>query len=252
MPNHMPGGAQEAGRDGAEAAGQLLFDPAEHPFGQIRVGQVPGRAAERGEEAEAPGQGHAGDAEQAPSAAEGAADPGFEPAEDRDAGALVVGEGLEEFGPQAGAGPAAELARGGVGLAEALRQGVPGRGRAAGPGVGGEPEHGVEARARVADGAAGAAAEGHAGGGRGRGGGRRSHGFGFGLGFGGAEHEEGEDGPLGVGERLPGPFGGVAAVLAQAAVRGWAGVGHGGGGGSDRTGERNTNLSEKATILGRR
>ena len=55
-------------------------------------------------------------------------------------------------------GPAAELAGDGVGLAELGRERGPGRGRAAGQGVGGEPEDGVEPRAGVADGAAGGAA----------------------------------------------------------------------------------------------
>jgi hypothetical protein len=99
-------------------------------------------------------------AEQAPGAAVGAADPALQPAQDGDAGVVVVGQRLEELGPEALLGPAAELARRGVGLAEALGERVPGRGRAAGPGVGGEPEDGVEAASRVADGAAGGAASG--------------------------------------------------------------------------------------------
>ena len=125
------------------------------------------------------------------------------------------------------------------GLPKRSRQGVPGRGRAAGPGVGGEPEDGVEARARVADGAAGGAAlaEGRRVGllrGRERGVAPRLR-----LGLGGAEEEGGEDGPLGVGERFPGPFGGVAAVVAEAD--------HGGGRPSSETGEHNMNERVRAT-----
>src|SRR3712207_9079543 len=62
---------------------------------------------------------------------------------------LGVGERAEQARPQAGLRPAAELARGGVGLAEPRGQGVPGRQGAAGEaGVGGEPEDGVQAPAR--------------------------------------------------------------------------------------------------------
>ena len=140
--------AQEAGREGAEA----MLAGAEHGgaelgkdlFGQIGVGQQPGRAAEAGKEAEAPCERHASHAEQAPSAAIGAADPAFQAAEDGDAGPAVIGQGLEELGPEALPGPAAELAGDGVGLAEGGRQGGPGGRGAAGEGVGGEPEDGVE------------------------------------------------------------------------------------------------------------
>ena len=130
-------------------------------------------------------------------------------------------------------GPAAELAGDGVGLAEALGEGGPGRGRAAGQGVGGEPEDGVEAGAGVADGAAGGAAVAEGWrvgvlGGLDGGLAPRLH-----LGFGGAEDEGGEDGPLGVGERFPGPFGGVAAVVAEAD--------HGGGRPSREALEHNMN-----------
>ena len=107
-----------------------------------------------------------------------------------------------------------------------------GRG-ATGQGVGGEPEDGVEPGAGVADGAAGgtAVAEGwHVGvlGGLDGGLTPRLH-----PGFGGAEDEGGEDGPLVVGERFPVPFGGVAAVVAEAD--------HGGGRRSSETRERNMN-----------
>ena len=84
--------AQEAVREDAQA----VLAGAEHGgaelgedlFGQIGVGQQPGRAAQRREEAEAPGQRHALHAEQAPGAAEGAADPALQAAEDGDAGAV--------------------------------------------------------------------------------------------------------------------------------------------------------------------
>ena len=120
------------------------------------------------------------------------------------------------------------------GLPKRGREGGPGRGRAAGQGVGGEPEDGVEALAR-------GSRMGRPAGRRSRKGGasgcwaasmaasrRVSH-----LGFGGAEEEGGEDGPLGVGERFPVPFGGVAAVVAEAD--------HGGGRPSGETQEHNMN-----------
>ena len=97
-------------------------------------------------------------------------------------GVAGVGEGFEQAGPEAGGGPAAELARGGVGLAELRRQVGPGREGAAG--LGGEPEDGVQTPARGADGAPG-----------------------------GVAVDEGrKDGPLVVGERFPGALRRVAAV----------------------------------------
>jgi hypothetical protein len=92
---------------------------------------------------------------QAPGAAVAAADPALQAAEDGGAGAVGVGEGFEEPCPQAGLRPAAELAGGGVGLAELRREGAPG-GQVA-LRAGGHPEDGVEAPARVAHGAAGGA-----------------------------------------------------------------------------------------------
>ncbi len=82
MLRRPPGGGEE-GAAGAEESAVLTpeiaivdalehgREPLEHQFGQIGVGQVPRRAAEGGQEAQAPGERRAGDAEQAPRAAKG-------------------------------------------------------------------------------------------------------------------------------------------------------------------------------------
>ena len=102
--------------------------------------------------------------------------------------AVGVGHGLEQAGPDAGMGPAAELAVGGVGGAHGLGQVAPGAG------VAGDPENGIEPGADVVDRAAGA------------------------LAF----KERAEDVEFAGGEVVPGARGGVALVLRDAEHRGSA------------------------------
>lgn len=119
---------------------------AEEVFGQFGVRHQMRRAAQRRHQAEPAGQQDAAQALHARRAAEGAADPGGEADEDAGVagfGALVVQlvpDLLEERKPGAGMGPAAELARDRVRLAEHFGQ----RGPGGGGGLAGHPEHGVQ------------------------------------------------------------------------------------------------------------
>ncbi len=147
------------------------------PFGQIRVGQQPGRAPERGQQALAAGGGDDPQAPEAGGAAAGADDPVLD---GRERGRGVrAGQGAQQTLPKAGVGQAAEVAGNGVRLAEAGRQGAP-----SGTG-GGHPENGVHAGTGVAERPAGAV----------------------------PDQDEGEQRvPLGVGHGLPTADGGVVAV----------------------------------------
>ena len=211
----------------------------ETQFGQIRVGQQPGGGARGGQEAEAPGEAHALHAEQAPGATVAAADPALQAAENGDAGAVLIGHRFEQRVQRPCLAQRRNWRETVSGLPNSGGRACQGGGRAAGPGVGGHPEDGVEPRARVADGAAGAAAL--ADGRRVRVLRGRERGVALPLrfGLGGAEEEGGEDGPLGVGEGFPVPFGGVAAVVAEAE--------HGGGRPCGETREHNMNERVGAT-----
>ena len=96
----LPGGVAQAGEEAAKAA--------MHGFGQIRIGQQPGRAVQRRQEAQAAGEDDDPEAAEAGGAAAGAADPVLEGAQGgRGVGA---GEGAEQAFPEAGMGEAAEVA----------------------------------------------------------------------------------------------------------------------------------------------
>jgi len=94
-------------------------------FGQKRVGQQPGRRGEGAAEAELTDQHQEGQAEDAVGAAAGLEDGGFQLPQRVTGGGL--GEGVQEFLPEAGVGEAAEVAGDGVRLAEAGGEGVPGK-----------------------------------------------------------------------------------------------------------------------------
>ena len=71
------------------------------------------------------------------------------------------------------------------------------------------------------------------------GGGELSLALGLGPGFGGAVEKGGQDGPVVVAQRFPGPFGGVAAMVSEAD--------HGGGRPYGETQEHNMNGRLRAT-----
>ena len=139
--------------DGAERAADGELGHAAHQrqerFGQIRVGQHEGGGVQRRFHAEAAGEGDAGQLEDAERAAEGAAEPMFQPAEDgRGAGHGGV---LQQFRPDALVRPAAELAAGRVRRAEMGGQVFP---RAV---MGDGPEDGIQPGADIEHRAAGTA-----------------------------------------------------------------------------------------------
>ncbi len=120
-------------------------------FGQIRIGDHPGRARQGAQQLEPAGEPDQPQATQADGAAGGAADVAFEAAQD-----VVLrrdGEEQEQPLPEPGMGEAPEVARDGIGLAVLLGELAPG---ALG---GGDAEEGVEMGAEVAGAAAGGVGE---------------------------------------------------------------------------------------------
>ena len=112
-------------------------------FGQIGIGQEPGRAVQRRVQAEAADEDEEGQAQDAMRAAAGAGDVmgDFTQGVTR----AGLGEGFEQALPEALVGEAAEIAVDGVGLAVFRREAFP-RGMGAG-----DVENGVHALAQVAD-----------------------------------------------------------------------------------------------------
>ena len=148
---------------------------AEEAFGQIRIGDQPGRPRQRRAQADAADQHDEAQAKDAVGAAAGTADPGLDPPQRmrrRD-----LRQRLQQALPEPGMGEPAEIAGDGVRLAEFGRQGVPGRGR------GGDLEDAVQAGAQFP---------------------QRPPGAGAALDIG----QQGE--PLVIREALPGAAGGVA------------------------------------------